>query len=67
MNVERYLRLIAGFFVMASVALGYWVQSQLVSVHGIRRAEPVSIGIHQLVSHDHHSAKARRPANRGLT
>jgi hypothetical protein len=25
MNVERYLRLIAGFFVMASVALGYWV------------------------------------------
>ena len=25
MNVERYLRLIAGAFVMASVALGYWV------------------------------------------
>ncbi len=25
MNIERYLRLIAGFFVMASVALGYWV------------------------------------------
>ena len=25
MNVERYLRLIAGFFVVASVALGYWV------------------------------------------
>jgi len=25
MNVERYLRLIAGFFVMLSVALGYWV------------------------------------------
>ena len=25
MNVERYLRLIAGVFVMASVALGYWV------------------------------------------
>ncbi len=24
MNVERYLRLIAGFFVMLSVALGYW-------------------------------------------
>lgn len=25
MNIERYLRLIAGFFVLASVALGHWV------------------------------------------
>jgi hypothetical protein len=25
MNIERYLRLIAGFFIMASVALGYCV------------------------------------------
>jgi hypothetical protein len=25
MNVERWLRLMAGFFVMLSVALGYWV------------------------------------------
>ena len=25
MNIERYLRMIAGAFVMASVALGYWV------------------------------------------
>jgi hypothetical protein len=25
MTVERALRLIAGFFVLASVALGYWV------------------------------------------
>lgn len=25
MTVERYLRLIAGFFVLASLALGYWV------------------------------------------
>ena len=25
MSVERSLRLIAGFFVMLSVALGYWV------------------------------------------
>ena len=25
MNVERYLRLIAGAFVMATLALGYWV------------------------------------------
>ena len=25
MSIERYLRLIAGFFVMLSIALGYWV------------------------------------------
>jgi DUF2892 family protein len=25
MNVERYLRLIAGFFILLSLALGYWV------------------------------------------
>jgi hypothetical protein len=24
MTIERYLRLVAGFFVMVSVALGYW-------------------------------------------
>jgi len=25
MNIERYLRMIAGFFVMLSLGLGYWV------------------------------------------
>jgi hypothetical protein len=25
MTIERYLRLIAGFFVLLSLALGYWV------------------------------------------
>ncbi len=25
MSIERYLRLIAGFFIMLSLALGYWV------------------------------------------
>jgi Protein of unknown function (DUF2892) len=25
MNVERFVRLIAGIFVLASLALGYWV------------------------------------------
>ena len=25
MTIERYLRMFGGFFVMASVALGYWV------------------------------------------
>ncbi|HVN80122.1 MAG TPA: DUF2892 domain-containing protein [Terriglobia bacterium] len=27
MNLERYIRLIAGTFVMASLALGHWVNS----------------------------------------
>jgi len=27
MNVDRYLRLIEGAFVMSSLALGYWVSS----------------------------------------
>ncbi len=28
MTLERYLRLIAGFFVLLSVALGWWVDSR---------------------------------------
>ncbi len=27
MNVERYLRLVAGFFVLISLALGHWVNA----------------------------------------
>ena len=54
MTVERYLRLIAGFFVMVSVALGLLGASRLVSVHRLCRTEPVSIGIHQLVPDDGH-------------
>jgi len=27
MSIERYLRLIAGFFVMSSVVLGHWVNA----------------------------------------
>ena len=62
MTIERYLRLIAGFFVMLSVALGYWVHPALVSVHGLCGAESVSIGIHQLVPDDDVSAQAGRSA-----
>ena len=25
MNIDRYLRLVAGFFVLVSLALGYWL------------------------------------------
>ena len=41
MTIERYLRLIAGFFVMLSLALGYWVQPGMVPVHRLRGPEPV--------------------------
>jgi len=27
MTVERYLRLIAGFFIVLSLALGYWISA----------------------------------------
>ena len=52
MTLERYLRLIAGAFVVLSVALGILDKSLLVSVHGVRRLESVSIGLHELVSDD---------------
>jgi hypothetical protein len=45
MTIERSVRLIAGAFVLISLAL-------LVSVHRLCRAESVSVGLHQLVSHD---------------
>lgn len=28
MTMDRYLRMIAGFFVLVSIALGYWVDSR---------------------------------------
>ncbi len=33
MTIERALRALAGFFVMLSVALGYWVHPGVVPVH----------------------------------
>ena len=52
MTVDRYLRLIAGAFVVLSLALGYWVKPVLVSVHGLRGLEPVPVGVYELVSDD---------------
>ena len=62
MTVERYLRLIAGFFVMLSVALGYWVHPDWFLFTALCRAEPVPVGIHQLVPDDDVSAEAGSPA-----
>ena len=52
MNVERYIRLIAGAFVMLSLALGLLRESVLVFVHRFRRAQSISIGVYQLVPYD---------------
>ena len=58
MSVERYLRLIAGFFVTLSVALGYWVHPGWFLFTGFCGAESLSVGVHELVSDDDFSAKA---------
>ena len=45
MNIERSVRLIAGVFVLISLALGYWL-SLLVFVHRLRRLEPLPVGVY---------------------
>ena len=52
MTVERAVRMIAGVFVLLSLALGLLGLAVLVPVHSVRRAELVSVGIHQLVPDD---------------
>ena len=52
MTIERLLRLIAGLFVMLSFGPGSLGQPLLVPVHGLRRPEPVPVGVHQLVPDD---------------
>ena len=60
MTVERYLRLIAGAFVLLSLALGYWVSPYWYLVHGLRRLEPVPVGLYELVSYDGDSSQSGR-------
>ena len=57
MNVDRYLRMIAGAFVLLSLALGLLGEPVLVSVHRVRRTQPVSIGLYELVSDDDHPSE----------
>ena len=52
MTVERGLRLMAGTFVLLSLALGYWVSPYWYLFTGVRRAEPLTIGLYRLVSRD---------------
>lgn len=51
MTVERTLRLIAGSFILLSLALGHYV-SPYWYLHGFCRPESVSIRINELVPYD---------------
>ena len=59
MELERYLRLIAGMFVLATTALGLLGTSRVVPFHCVYWFEPAAIGFYKVVSHDHVSKEAR--------
>ena len=61
MNVDRYLRMIAGAFVLLTPRARLLGEPVLVSVHRVRRTQSVSIGLHQLVSDDDHPSEVGRP------
>jgi hypothetical protein len=60
MTLDRYLRMIAGSFVLVSLTLGYWGEPLLVSLHSFRRAELVPISLYELVSYDDNPPQSRR-------
>ena len=60
MTVDRYLRLIAGAFVLASLGIGILGKPVLVSFHGFRRLESVPVSLYELVPDDDNSSKSRR-------
>jgi len=57
-TVERYLRLIAGFFVMLSVALGYYGNPLWFLFTAFVGLNLFPRGLHRLVPHDDHLAQA---------
>ena len=52
MRIDEGLRAIAGVFVVATVALGVWVNPVVVRVHRIRGAEPVAERVLEVVPDD---------------
>lgn len=58
MTLERYLRLIAGAFVLISLAMGYWVSPSWFLFTAF--VELVPIGFYELVSYDDISSTSRR-------
>ena len=57
MTVERGVRLMAGVMVLLSLALAHYRLALLAVADGIRRAEPVAVGLHQLVPGHEHPAR----------
>ncbi|MCK7502566.1 MAG: hypothetical protein MZW92_81650, partial [Comamonadaceae bacterium] len=54
MTVERYIRLMAGFFILLSLALGVeaspiFAQPLVAGRHRLRRLQPVPVRHHQLL------------------
>jgi hypothetical protein len=63
MTTERYIRIIAGTFVLASLALGTFVNHNWYWF-GICWRKPVSIRLHEMVPDGRHSAESWRVATR---
>ena len=66
MNTERMIRIIAGSFILISLALGVPASPLFVSqywlvVYGVRWREPAAERVHPLLLDGDHSAEARRP------
>jgi hypothetical protein len=60
MTADRYLRLIAGSFVLLSLALGYWVSPYWFLFTAFVGLNFVSIRLYELVSYDDHPTQSRR-------
>ena len=63
MTVERYIRIMAGFFVMLSLALGIegspiFVSQVVPRLHGLRRLQPVPVRLHRLLPARHPAEEA---------
>ena len=62
MTVDRYLRMIAGAIVLLTLRSRLLGRVRTgICLHGIRRAQPVSIGFHQLVPDDDDPSETGRP------
>lgn len=73
MGLENTIRAIAGAFILGSLALGHFVKSELVLVHGICWRQSSAVGVHQVVfdgadfekhclSHQNHAHELTTPS-----
>ena len=52
MDLNRWLRMVAGAFVLASLALVYWVGPKRVSLYSFRGTQSAPVGLYELVPDD---------------